>query len=146
MNVLTDVKAVALNITVINPGGPGFLVAWPKGQAKPATANINFVTGQTMSNQVIVPVGTGGQVSIFMPLGVSSANITVDVAGFFPAASDYVAIPAVRLMDTRPNQTTFDGKFAGIGAMGPHAQINPGAGTTQQHGYPAELWRFFSGI
>src|SRR5215471_4304227 len=39
--------SVALNLTATDAMAPGFLTAWPCGQAMPATSVLNFVPGQT---------------------------------------------------------------------------------------------------
>ncbi|MEO5679062.1 MAG: hypothetical protein ABIS47_05265, partial [Acidimicrobiales bacterium] len=110
---------VVLNITVTAPTGYGFLTAFPTGSAIPATSNLNFGPGQTIGNQVIAQVGTNGQVSIYNPIG--STQVIADVAGWFPTGTAYNALPAARLMDTRPGAPTTDGIASGTGPLAPGA-------------------------
>jgi hypothetical protein len=58
-------------------------------------------------NRVQVPVGTGGQVSIFNPAG--SVDVVVDVGGYFTDSSNpsatgaqFTATTPARITDTRP--------------------------------------------
>ncbi len=94
----TGVSAVALNVTTIAPAGPGFATVWPAGLSKPVVSNTNFVKNQTYASLVIVKVGAGGQVA-YSPL--TTANVAVDVAGYFPTGSDLTGITPARLLDTR---------------------------------------------
>ncbi len=47
------VQSVALNVTVTEPTGSGFLTVYPGGENPPATSNLNFTAGQTLANLVI---------------------------------------------------------------------------------------------
>lgn len=67
-------KAAMVNLTVVNPGGNGYLVAWGAGQ-KPATSSVNFTTGVAQNNSVIVPVENGA-ISVFATV---STHVVIDV-------------------------------------------------------------------
>jgi hypothetical protein len=104
----TGVAAAVLNVTATNPTKQGFLTVWPKGAMQPTASNLNFAPGQTVPNRVMVPVGTGGQVSIFNAAG--SVDVVVDVGGYFTDSSNPMATGAqftpttpARITDTRPN-------------------------------------------
>jgi prefoldin subunit 5 len=74
------VTAVILNVTVTGPTSSGFLSSGADGAGIPTTSNLNWVKGEAISNQVIVPVGADGQVD----LHVSGATAVVaDVFGYF---------------------------------------------------------------
>lgn len=99
----SGVSAVALNITVTQAKGPGYLVVYPYGQAVPATSNINFQAGQTIANQVEAPLGLNDQIAI---LSSASADVVVDIEGYYsvepaPGEGRYVPISPVRICDTR---------------------------------------------
>ncbi|MCU1391918.1 MAG: uncharacterized protein JWM34_346, partial [Ilumatobacteraceae bacterium] len=49
--------AVSLNVTVVDPDGPGYVTVFPCG-GQPLASNLNFVAGQTVPNAVIAPVST----------------------------------------------------------------------------------------
>lgn len=113
----SGVNAVALNITVTDPGGSGYLVAWPAGTAIPNASNLNFTAGLSISNEVVVKVPTNGQISIFVYAGTGTANVVADITGYFPSTSDLTPLTPARLLDTRSGMSTVDGKFAGGGAI-----------------------------
>jgi hypothetical protein len=95
----TGVGAVALNVTVTEPTAPSFLTVWPTGLARPTASNLNFVTGQTVPNMVVVDVGDGGKVSLYNLAG--STHVVVDVLGWFPSNGGYTGLAPARLMDSR---------------------------------------------
>jgi hypothetical protein len=77
----TGVAAVVLNVTVVAPTAPGFYTAYADGQALPKVSNLDFATGQTVPNLVIVPVAKNGLINLYN--GSSSYNgLIVDVAGY----------------------------------------------------------------
>jgi hypothetical protein len=103
----TGAGAVVLNVTATDPTAQSFLTVWPTGSTRPTASNLNFSPGQTVPNRVIVPVGSGGEVSIYNPAG--SVDAIVDVGGYFTDGSNSSATgsqftPAfpARITDTRP--------------------------------------------
>ena len=76
----SGVGAVVVNVTVTGPSAAGYLTAWPTGSARPLASNLNFVTGQTIPNLVIVKVGDAGDVSLFNSAG--NSDVIVDVVGW----------------------------------------------------------------
>ena len=102
--VQADATAVALNVTVVNPAGAGFLTAWPAGQTQPLASNLNFSPGQTVPNMVTVKLGAGGAISLYANNG--CPHVVVDVAGYYtgPGAAGpggFTGITPVRVLDTR---------------------------------------------
>ncbi|MEY9963086.1 hypothetical protein ABIA33_001112 [Streptacidiphilus sp. MAP12-16] len=55
----SDPKAVALNLTVLDTKGTGYLAVYPYGTTPPFVSNANWTTGQSVSNLVLVPAKTG---------------------------------------------------------------------------------------
>ncbi len=55
---------------------------YPHGQATPLVSNLNFTTGQTISNLVVVPV-VAGKVTFYNPFG--SVHVIADLNGYFTA-------------------------------------------------------------
>ena len=90
------VVAVALNVTVTNPSGPGYLTAWPSGAGHPLASNLNYVAGATVANLVTIGVGPDGSVRLFSQ---RATDVVVDVVGWF--RSGFNPITPTRLMDTR---------------------------------------------
>ena len=104
--------AAAINVTAVNPAGPGYLTMYPCGAERPLAAAINFVTGEIRANNGIVATGPGGTVCIY---AYAETDIVVDVNGVFSPSGPLSYLPAapVRLLDSRltdaparPNQPT----------------------------------------
>jgi hypothetical protein len=96
------VSAVALNVTVTEPDGAGFLTVFPCGP-RPLASNLNFVAGQNVPNHVIVPVAADGTVCFS---GNVSTHVLADVAGWYGAAGATAGTPFAplapsRILDTR---------------------------------------------
>lgn len=89
LGIPTEATTVVLNVTVSSATAPGFLTIFPKGGIKPGVKSVNFTAGKSTSNLVTVAMGTGltngGGISIFNSAG--STNVTVDVVGYFSAAT-----------------------------------------------------------
>lgn len=97
-------SAVSLNVTAVNPATSGYLTVYPCGTL-PTVSSLNFVAGQVVSNAVVTPLSSTGELCI-----ASSAptDVVVDLAGWFATESSYEAVPApARVFDTRP-QTSPD--------------------------------------
>ena len=77
----TDVSAVILNTTATEPTAPSHLTVYPSDAALPLASNLNFVTGQTVPNLVMVKVGADGKVNIRNNSG--STHVIFDVVGYF---------------------------------------------------------------
>lgn len=75
-----DLDAYSLNVTVVNPAGPGHLVIYPQGATQPSVSSINYAAGQTIANAVIVPAGSGGGVTV---IAAAATNVLIDVNGYF---------------------------------------------------------------
>jgi hypothetical protein len=124
----TNVSAVVLNVTVTDTAASGYLTLFPSGTTRPLASNLNWAAGTTIPNLVTVKVGGNGKVSIYK-FGPSTAQVIVDVAGFFlggtpTEAGTFVSLAPVRVLDTR-----------NTGRMGPGAvqSLSP----LQKAGVPA---------
>jgi hypothetical protein len=75
---------LALNIPVTQPAAGGNLVAYPYSPAgsRPGTSNLNWDTGVTVANSVLVPGGPGGDISAYNGSS-GSVQLVVDCSGFF---------------------------------------------------------------
>ena len=72
--------AVALDITITESGGAGFVTAWPAFTDQPLVSNLNTVrAGQTVPNAAIVPLGSNS-VSVYVQSG---GQLIIDVAGWY---------------------------------------------------------------
>jgi hypothetical protein len=97
-SIPASVEAVVLNITVVKPSKRGWLVAYPRGAARPETSTLNFAGGQVVANTAVVAPGQGGQVCFY---AVATTDFIVDVSGYFGSASGYVALSAFRRINER---------------------------------------------
>jgi len=109
----TQVEAVAINVTAIDTSGPGFLTAWPTGSVRPNVSSLNYQTaGSVVPNLAIVPLGTGGKISIY---SLSGTDLAVDVQGVFERADSstdgrFIPIVPDRAIDTRERTPIGAGK------------------------------------
>jgi hypothetical protein len=84
--VPADARAVALNVTAVNPTDAGNLRLFPAGAPVPLASAINFVAGRTRANNATVRLGTGGTLSVRCDMSVGSAGTTglvLDVFGYY---------------------------------------------------------------
>jgi uncharacterized protein YkwD len=130
-NIPAGSSAAAVNITSVNPAGPGFLIAYPCGTARPDVSTVNFRAGETRANNALAGLG-GGKLCIFSS---QTTDILVDVSGFFASyGRAFQALNPVRIVDTRTAHFTVSG-----GQMG--QPVAGGATVTQtvagQFGIPA---------
>ena len=108
----SNAAAVTVNLTATETSAPGFATVYPCGSARPEASTINYGRGATIANAVVTKVGTGGKVCIYTH---ARSQFVVDVTGYFPSGSDYRALAPARLLDTRPGNSTVDGRSAGHG-------------------------------
>ena len=114
----TGVSAVALNVTVTEPTGDGYLTIFPGGHPRPLAANLNFTPGKTVPNLVVVGLGVNGTVDVFNSSG--DTHVIYDVAGWFSHDTQgndgrYVGLLPARILDTR------------TGTGGSSVRLGPGA-------------------
>jgi hypothetical protein len=81
VTIPTSARAIAANITVTNPTSGGFVTLWNAGVARPDASNVNFTPGLTVANFAILPLGTGGAVSIYNAFG--ETDLLLDISGYF---------------------------------------------------------------
>lgn len=84
-DIPANAVAVSLNFTVILPGGSGYLATFPKGGVVPLVSTVNFSPGQVIANAAIVPLGTGGAITVFT--GGAGADLVIDANGYFVGPS-----------------------------------------------------------
>jgi len=81
MTATTPATAVVLNVTVTGPTASSYLTVWPDGSVKPLASDLNWVSGATVPNLVVIKLGSNGNIDLFN--GVGSVNIVVDVVGWY---------------------------------------------------------------
>ncbi len=111
--VPADAVALALNITVTESSGPGFVTQFPAGRAMPTSSVLNVDgANQTRAASGIFPVSPAGA-SLYLSGG---GHIVVDMVGYFTgpsaaASTDglFTAHDPTRLLDTRSASTLGNG-------------------------------------
>ena len=97
----SGVVGVALNVTAVNPAGPGWLRVWPCGSPEPATSSVNYLArGAIEPNAVVVPVDATSEVCVST---LTSTEVLVDVSGWFDAG---LRSATGRLLDTRDDASS----------------------------------------
>ena len=77
-------RAVAANLTVVQPSGPGFLRVYPSGGTAPMTSAVNVNPGGSRSNNAILDLAGGGIDAFFyLPGGGRGADLVIDIMGYF---------------------------------------------------------------
>ncbi|MGA7991922.1 MAG: hypothetical protein WCC53_10855, partial [Thermoanaerobaculia bacterium] len=141
----SNAVAVSLNVTVTNPAGSGFLAIWPKGGTPPNVSTLNYLAGQTVANNAVVPLSTDGSVSV--ELGYSGSDVILDTNGYYaPLAAvsslnsltGDVTLAAGANVTITPsgNTLTIASTASGSGPAGPQGPIGPAgpAGATGAQG------------
>jgi hypothetical protein len=92
-------SSVAVNITSVDPGGPGFLTGFPCGAPRPLTSSGNYVAGVSRSAMSVLPVSADRHLCVYSS---APADVVVDLQGAFVADGERLT-PSVptRLADTR---------------------------------------------
>jgi hypothetical protein len=109
-DIPAGVTALALNVTITGPQGPGYATISPYDHLSPSgpvptASNLNFTAGQTVPNMVIVPVDPFDP-GVIRFLATSTTEMIVDLVGFFvdPSVWNGVgfrsSVPS-RILDTR---------------------------------------------
>ena len=136
--VPANAVAAVLNVTLVNPYGPGFVTVFPSGTARPTASNLNAdLAGRVVANMATVKLGADGSVDVFTN---TPMDLVVDVSGAYVPVVDAVsegrletvAAGAKRVIDTRergfgvgPGVTlTVDVSSAGVPATASAVVLN----------------------
>ncbi|MBL8312052.1 MAG: hypothetical protein JNL19_16645 [Burkholderiales bacterium] len=118
--------AVALNFTVINPNASGTLKAWAFFATEPTDAvAMHFAAGEVRSNSNIIKIDQGASANELSVKPSATTHLTVDVVGYFKAAT-LPATPTLQCVNTTETNDT----VAAGGTMNTLAPACP-AGTVQ---------------
>jgi hypothetical protein len=111
--VAENAAAVSLNVTSVEPDGPGFVTVFPCGE-RPDASSLNLNVGHNVPNAVMTKLNGNGDVCIYTQ---TSTHLVVDVNGSIPTRSDLTTITPRRYLDTRADGATWDGESRGEGAV-----------------------------
>ena len=76
-------RAIAANVTVTGPSGPGHLRLWASDELMPASSAVNFTAGQTRAAVAQLRLSAGGSFSVFCGMPAGSTHVVVDVTGYY---------------------------------------------------------------
>ncbi|MFC1415808.1 right-handed parallel beta-helix repeat-containing protein [Streptacidiphilus cavernicola] len=95
-----DATAAAVNLTVADDTGNGYLAAAPGGNST-STSNVNYTAGRVVANSAIVPL-KNGSITIYNK-GTGSTDMIADISGYFAqsAGDGYADATLKRILDTR---------------------------------------------
>lgn len=84
-------RAIAANLTIIEPAVNGSLVVWPANLPQPSTSVVSFQKGRTQMNNAVVPLATdgAGDIAAWISMeGGGTAHLIIDVTGYFQSTPD----------------------------------------------------------
>lgn len=117
--VPTDATVAALNLTVVDPAGAGFVTAYPCGSPKPNTSNVNFTPGQTVANLSIVKLSADGRVCFASD---KPTHLIADVTAFGTPGAPFSPIAPARIFESRA-AATIDGQQTNVGKLVANAMM-----------------------
>ncbi len=103
--------AVAINLTITQPVGAGFVTVFPCQATLPVVSNINYSAGQVVANLVETGV-SDGTICVY---SMARTHIVIDLEGTYDTADDglrYQAVAPTRLVDTRTGVGSVFGRVA----------------------------------
>ena len=101
----SNVSAVVVNVTVTSTKAAGYITVYPDGTTMPNASNLNFTSGLTVPNLVVVKVGADGKIALTNN-SAGTVQLVGDVAGYFLAgtpvdAGAFTSLAPSRVLDTR---------------------------------------------
>lgn len=81
--VPSTARAVAVNVTVVQPASAGFLTLFPADTAVPGTSTINFRPGAVRANNAVLPLGADGELAVLCSIPSGSTHLVLDVTGYY---------------------------------------------------------------
>lgn len=102
------ITGVWVNVTAVDPDGPGYVVVHPgRDWTRPGApfpevsgSTVNFERGRDVANSAYVPVSPHNEVCI--TTAGAPVQVLVDVTGYTVAGSRITPAPSTRVLDTRP--------------------------------------------
>jgi hypothetical protein len=83
-DIPSTARAVAVNVTAVDPGAAGHIQIWPSDLEGTETSVVHFVAGQNRANNAILtlPADGSGSVSVLAATD-ETMHLVIDVAGYF---------------------------------------------------------------
>ena len=115
-DVPADARTVVMYVAAIRGDGTGYVTIWDCDSPRPLASSLNHVLDVNRGNEVVVGLGEQGDACLFTS---NDVDVTVDVTCFLPSTVDDFrsAEAPSRLLDTRPDAVTVDGRSAATGVV-----------------------------
>lgn len=91
-------EALAITLVAVNPGGDGYLTAYPAGSDRPLAASLNYTAGSVASTSLILPINNDLALDEFSIYTWRAAHVVADVTGYF--SRPQTARPTCHFNDT----------------------------------------------
>ncbi len=78
-NVPAGANGVVVNATVVRASNRGFVTIWDCNGSMPLAASLNYTTGETVGNELVVDLNTDRQFCVFSS---RDTDLTIDVVGY----------------------------------------------------------------
>lgn len=80
-SVPAGARGVVVNVAVTGTTAASFLTVWPSDVSQPTISDLNWASGETVPNLVVVKLSSSGQINVFNHAG--STDVIVDVVGYY---------------------------------------------------------------
>ena len=102
----SGISAVSLHVTAVDTKAGGYVTVFPDAASMPIVSNLNYTADSTVSNTVIVPVGTDGAIDLYNGSPTGATDLIADVTGYYTTTQDsttasYIPVSPFRALDTR---------------------------------------------
>lgn len=108
---------VVANVVAVLPDGPGHATLFACGDDVPLASHLNYVPGDVVANNVIVPLDDDGALCLNTYAG---ADYVLDVNGYVPAGSPVEMFAPTRFVDTRGGDPVAAGSYHEVQIAGAH--------------------------
>ncbi len=127
--VPSGATAAVVNVTVVDPSGPGYVTLYPAGATQPTVSNIGFGTGETIANRAVVTLSSSGAIDVVSNV---STNVVIDVTGWFTTSTSgdlYTPVTPFRIVDSRSGSGCSNLSPAGTLSAGETATVTVSGAT-----------------
>ena len=79
---LYSARALALNVTVVEPTQAGYVTLFPAGISRPSTTTASFRAGKTRANNAVIGLSSTGYLSVYNG-STAPIDFIIDVFAYF---------------------------------------------------------------
>jgi len=81
MSAAVPPRAVLVNVTATDSTASSFLTVYPSDASMPASSDLNWAPGTTVSNLVLAKLGSDGRLLLLN--GIGTTDVVIDVLGWY---------------------------------------------------------------